>query len=120
MVDETVEDPLHRTSHSPNHGVAQLRSHPLNMARPHFSPEWSQNRCDSPSPLNGYDGHINDSLGRGLRRQTGAQCLERRVPLLAHKLPGAQSRLPGTDSLSQEMSYDSQDGQHGVGIPHNK
>ncbi len=47
--------------------------------------------------------------------------MDRRVPLLAHKLPGAQSRLPGTDSLSppsQEVSCDSQDGQHGGGIPH--
>ncbi len=46
----------------------------------------------------GCDGHINDRLGCGLRRQTGAWCLDRRVPLLAHKLPGAQSRLPATFS----------------------
>ncbi len=50
LVDETVEDPLQRTSHSSNQGVSQLLTHPLNMARSHFSPEWSQNRCDSPSP----------------------------------------------------------------------
>ncbi len=59
--------------------------------------------------------------GSVFRRQTGTQCLDRRVPLLAHELPGAQSCLPGTDSLSplsQEVSCDSQDGQHGGGIPH--
>ncbi len=36
-------------------------------------------------------------------------------------LPGAQSRLPGTDSLSslsQKVSCDSQDRQHGGGVPH--
>ncbi len=90
------------------------------MARPHFSPEWSRNRCNSPLPHD-YDGCINDMLRRGLRGQTGAWSLDRRVPLLAHKLPGAQSRLPGTDSLSplsQEVSCDSQDGQHGGGVPH--
>ncbi len=120
LVDEIVEDPLHRTSHSPNQGVAQLLSHPLNMAKPHFSPEWSQHGWDSPSP-HGYDGHIIDRLGRGLRRQTSARCLDRRVPLLAHTLPGAQSRLPGTDSLSppsQRVSCDSQDTQHDGGILH--
>ncbi len=58
--------------------------------------------------------------GAVFRRQTGAWCLDRRVPLLAHKLPGAQSRLPGTGSLSppSEVSCDSQDRQHGGGIPH--
>ncbi len=43
------------------------------------------------------------------------------VLLLAHKLPGVQSHLPGTNLLSllsQEVSCDSQDGQHGGGIPH--
>ncbi len=50
LANETVEDPLQRTSHSSNQGVSQLLTHPLNMARSHFSPEWSQNRCDSPSP----------------------------------------------------------------------
>ncbi len=120
LVDEIVEDPLHRTSHSPNQGVAQFLSHPLNMAKPHFSLEWSQHGCDSPSP-HGYDGRIIDRLGRTLRRQTSARCLDRRVPLLAHTLPGAQRRLPGTDSLSppsQRVSCDCQDGQHGGGILH--
>ncbi len=42
LVDETVEDPLHRTSHSPNQGIAQLLSHPLNMARPHITPVESE------------------------------------------------------------------------------
>ncbi len=120
LVDEIIEDPLHRTSHLPNQGFAQLLSHPLNMAKPHFSLEWSQHGCDSPSP-HGYDGRIIDRLGRTLRRQTSARCLDRRVPLLAHTLPGAQSRLPGTDSLSplsQRVSCDCQDGQHGGGILH--
>ncbi len=47
--------------------------------------------------------------------------LDRRVPLLAHKLPGAESHLPGTDSLSaltQGVSCDCQDGQHGGSIPY--
>ncbi len=61
LVDETVEDPLHRTSHSPNQGVAQLLLHPLYMARPHFSPQWSQTRYVSPSP-HGYDRHNNVRL----------------------------------------------------------
>ncbi len=120
LVDKIVEDPLHRTSHSPNQGVAQLLSHPLNMAKPHFSLEGSQNGCDSLSP-HGYDGCIIDWLGRGLQRQTSARCFDRRVPLLVHKLSGAQSRLPGTDSLSppsQRVLCDSQDGQHCGGIPH--
>ncbi len=120
LMDKIVEDPLHRTSHSPNQGVTQLLSHPLNMEKPHFSLEWSQNGCDSLSP-HGYDGCIIDWLGRGLQRQTSARCFDRRVPLLVHKQPGAQSRLPGTDSLSppsQRVSCDSQDGQHGGGIPH--
>ncbi len=68
-----------------------------------------------------YDGRINDRLGRGHRRQTGTRCLDWRVPLLAHKLPGAQNRLPGTYSLSppsQKVSCNSQDGNHGGGIPH--
>ncbi len=120
LVDETFEDPLNRTSHSPNQGAAQLLSHPLNMARPHFSPEWNQNRCDSPLP-HFYDGRINDRLGRSLQRQTGARFLDRIIPLLAHKLPEAQSCLPGTYSLSppsQEVSCECQDGQHGGGIPH--
>ncbi len=49
------------------------------------------------------------------------QSLDNRVPLLAHKLPGAKSRLPGTDSLSplvQGVSCDCQDGQHGGSIPY--
>ncbi len=47
--------------------------------------------------------------------------LDRRVPLLARKLPGAKSCLPGTDSLSplsQGVSYVRQDGQHGGSIPY--
>ncbi len=81
---------------------------------------WNQNRCDSPLP-HFCDGRINDRLGRSLQRQTGARFLDRRIPLLAHKLPEAQSRLPGTYSLSppsQEVSCESQDGQHGGGILH--
>ncbi len=88
------------------------------MARPHFSPEWGQNGCDSPSP---YDYDINDRLGRGLRGQTSAWGMDRRVPFLAHKLPGAQSCLPGFDAFSPrswEASYNSQDGQHGGSVPH--
>ncbi len=64
-----------------------------------FSPEWCQNGCDSPSP-NGHDGHIPDRLGRGPSRATSVWSLDRGVPLLAHKLPGAESCHPGTDSLS--------------------
>ncbi len=77
-------------------------------------------RCNSHMVTHG---HINDRLGRGLWRHTGARCLDKRVPLLAHKLPGAQSRLPGTNSLSplsKEVSCDSQDGQHGGGIHINR
>ncbi len=65
LVDESAEDPPHGTSYSPNQGVAQLLSCPLKMARPHFSPESSQNGCDSLSPYD-YDGRINDRLGHSL------------------------------------------------------
>ncbi len=61
----------------------------------------------------GYDGRINDKLGRILQRQT--EFLSWHINCLA------QSRLPGTDSLSpssQEVPCDSQEGQHGGGIPH--
>ncbi len=47
--------------------------------------------------LYGHDGRINDGLGSGLRRQTGERGIDRRVPLLAHKLPGTQGCLPGFD-----------------------
>ncbi len=115
---EAFKAPLYKTSHAPNQGVAQLLSHPFNMAKPLFSPEWNQNGRDSPSP-NGYDGRIPDRLWRGLRGQTGVRSLDRRVPLFAHKLSGAVSCLPGTDSLSplsQGVSCDCQDGQHGGSI----
>ncbi len=38
-------------------------------------------------------GRINDRLGSGLRRQTGERGMDRRVPLLAHNLPGTQGCL---------------------------
>ncbi len=47
--------------------------------------------------------------------------MDRRVPFLAHKLPGAQSCLPGFDAFSPrswEASYNSQDGQHGGSVAH--
>ncbi len=59
LVDEAFRVPLHGTSHSPNQGVAHLLSHPFNMAKPPFNPEWSQN---------GHDGRIPDRLGRGLNK----------------------------------------------------
>ncbi len=65
LVDETFRGPLHRTCHSPSKGVAHLLSHPFNMAGPPFSPEWSQNGRNSPSPK-GHDGRIPDRLGRSL------------------------------------------------------
>ncbi len=117
-MDEASRALLHKASHSPIQGVAQLLSHPFKMAKPLFSPEWGKNGCDSPSP-NGYDGCIPDRLGRGLRGKTGVRSLDRRVPLLAHKLSGAQSCFPGTDSfspLSQGASCDCQDEQHGGSV----
>ncbi len=47
--------------------------------------------------------------------------MDRRVPFLAHKLPGAQSCPPGFDSFSPrswEALCNSQDGQHGGSVPH--
>ncbi len=96
LVDEGAEVTPHCTSHSPYQGVAQLLSTPFIMAGPRFSSERGKNRCDSPSPY-GHDGRINDGLGSGLRRQTGERGVDRRVPLLAHKLPGTQGCLPGFD-----------------------
>ncbi len=90
------------------------------MAGPHFPSKWGQNGCDSPSPHD-YDGCINDRLGRGLRGQTGARGMDRRVPFLAHKLPEAQSCLPGFDTFSPrswEASYNSQNGQYGGSVPY--
>ncbi len=86
LVDEAFRVPPYRTSYLPNQGVAQLLSHPFNMEKPTFSPEWSQDGCDLLS-RNGHDGHIPGRLGRGLRGQTGLRNLDRRVSLLAHKLP---------------------------------
>ncbi len=74
LVNEASRAPLQKTSHSPNQGVAQLLSHPFNMAKPSFSPEWSQNGCDSLSP-NGYNSVIPDWLGSGLQGQTGVRSL---------------------------------------------
>ncbi len=74
----------------PYQGVARLLSTPFTIAGPRFSSERGKNRCDSPSPY-GHDGRINDGLGSGLRRQTGERGMDRRVPLLAHKLPGTQA-----------------------------
>ncbi len=90
------------------------------MAGPRFSPEWGQNGYDSPSPYD-HDGRINDGLGRGLRRQTSARGMGRRVPFLAHKLPGTQGCLPGFDAFSPRswgVSYNSQNGQYGGSVPH--
>ncbi len=47
--------------------------------------------------------------------------MDRRVPFLAHKLPGTQSCLPGFDAFSPrswEASYNSQNGQYGGSVPH--
>ncbi len=90
------------------------------MAGPRFSSERGKNWCDSPSPY-GHDGRINDGLGSSLRRQTGERGMDRRVPLLAHKLPGTQGCLPGFDVFSPRLrgaSYHIQDGQHGGCVPH--
>ncbi len=120
LVDERAETTPHDTSHSPNQGVAQLLSPPFTMAGPRFPPKWGQNGCNSSLPYD-QDGRINYGLGRGLRRQTGAQGMDRRVPFLAHKLPGTQSCLPGFDAFSPrswEASYNSQNGQYGGSVPH--
>ncbi len=120
LVDERAEVTPHCTSHSPYQGVAQLLSTPFTMAGPRFSPEQGENGCDPPSPYN-HDGRINDGLGRGLRRQTGERGMDRRVPFLAHKLPGTQGCLPGFDVFSPRSrgaSYHSQNGQYGGCVPH--
>ncbi len=120
LVNERAEITPHDTSHSPYHGVAQLLSTPFTMAGPRFSPEWGQNRCDPPSPYD-HGGRINDRLGRGLQRQTGERGMDRRVPFLAHKLPGTQGCLPGFDVFSPRSrgaSYHSQNGQYGGSVPH--
>ncbi len=115
LVDKGAEVTPHCTSHSPYQGVAQLFSTPFTMAGPRFSSERGKNRCDSPSPY-GHDGRINDGLGSGLRRQTGERGMDRRVPLLAHKLPGTQGCLFSPSSGG--ASHHSQDGQHGGCVPH--
>ncbi len=120
LVDKGAEVTPHCTSHSPYQGVARLLSIPFTMAGPRFSSERGKNRCDSPSPY-GRDGRINDGLGSSLRRQTGERGMDRRVPLLAHKLPGTQGCLPGFDVFSPRprgASYHSQDGQHAGCVPH--
>ncbi len=120
LVDKGAEVTPPCTSHSPYQGVARLLSTPFPMAGPRFSSERGKNRCDSPSPY-GHDGRINDGLGSGLRRKTGERGMDRRVPLLAHKLPGTQGCLPDFDVFSPHprgASYHSQDGQHGGCVPH--
>ncbi len=97
-----------------------LLSTPFTMAGPRFSPERGENGCDPPSPYD-HDGHINDGLGRGLQRQTGERGMDRRVPFLAHTLPGTQGCLPGFDVFSPRSrgaSYHSQNGQYGGSVPH--
>ncbi len=119
-MDERAEVTPHCTSHSPYQGVAQLLSTPFTMAGPRFFPERSENGCDPPSPYD-HDGRINDGLGRGLRRQTGERGMDRRVPFLAHKLPGTHSCLPGFDVFSPRSrgaSYHNQSGQYGGYVPH--
>ncbi len=47
--------------------------------------------------------------------------MDRRVPFLAHKLPGTQGCLPGVDVFSlrsRGASYHSQNGQYGGSVPH--
>ncbi len=120
LVDEGAEVTPHCTSYSPYQGVAQLLSTPVNVARPRLSPERGENGCDPPSPYD-HDGHINDRLGRGLRRNAGEWRVEGRVPLLAYKLPGTQGCLPGFEVFSPRsrgVSYHSQDGQYGGCVPH--
>ncbi len=120
LVDEGAEVTPHCTSYSPYQGVAQLLSTPVNVARPHLSPERGENGCDPPSPYD-HDGRINDRLGRGLRRKAGEWRVEGRVPLLAYKLPGTQGCLPGFEVFSPRsrgVSYHSQDGQYGGCVPH--
>ncbi len=68
-----------------------------------------------------HDGCINDGLGCGLWRQTGEWGMNRRVPFLAHKVPGTQGCLPGFDVFSPRSrgaSYHSQNGQYGGCVPH--
>ncbi len=87
--DEDFGGPLHRTSHSPCKGGRAVA-------------------------LTGW--------ARSSRARPGVQSLDRGAPLLAHKLPGTEIRLPGTDPLSpltQGVSCDCQDGQHGGIIPYN-
>ncbi len=120
LVDEGAEVTPHCTSYSPYQGVAQLLSTPVNVARPRLSPERGENGCDPPSPYD-HDGRINDRLGRGLRRKAGEWRVEGRVPLLAFKLPGTQSCLPGFEVFSPRsrgVSYHIQDGQYGGCVPH--
>ncbi len=111
LVDKGAEVIPNCTSHLPYHGVARLLSTPITMAGPSFSSERGKNMCDSPSPYV-HDGRISNGLVSGLRRQTGKRGMDRRVPLLAHKLPGTQGCLPGFDVFSPRprgASYHSQD-----------
>ncbi len=120
LVDEGAQVTPHCTSYSPCQSVAQLLSTPVNVARPHLSPERGENGCDPPSPYD-HDGRINDRLGRGLWRKAGEWRVEGRVPLLAYKLPGTQGCLPGFEVFSPRSrgaSCHSQDGQYGGCVPH--
>ncbi len=54
-------------------------------------------------------------------KKDGTRGMDRRVPYLAHKLPGTHSCLPGFDAFSPrswEASYISQNGQYGGKVPH--
>ncbi len=119
LVDKGAEVTPHYTSHSP-YQCRAVALDPFYNGGTRFSSERGKNRCDSPSPY-GHDRRINDGLGSGLRRQTGERGMDRRVPLLAHKLPGTQGCLPGFDVFSPRprgASYHSQDGQHGGCVPY--
>ncbi len=91
-----------------NQGVAQLLSCPLKMARPHFSPEWSQNVCDSPSPYD-YDGCIYDRLGCSLRGHTHSPILALSDVVLRADSSSVSTPLGDSDQAGPAFSASGQD-----------
>ncbi len=90
------------------------------MAKAPFCPEWSQNGWDSSSP-NGHEGRIPDRLGAVFQGRPA--CKVWTGELLSWHINGLELRacLPGTDSLSplsQGVSCDRINGQHGGTIPY--
>lgn len=95
-----------------------MLSSPNSMARPSLSPKRCWHGCRFPSP-DDRDGRLSHRLGCGVRGPSSLWGLDGGGPDLAHKLPRAESGLPGPPAfspLSHGTPCHCQDRQHGGGV----